>query len=86
MQALNQYNYHLELANAEPGDDGIAAVIPAEQAKRIQNKNFIVIDGQPAVARIIDKLVSTNLFDKIIVSTDLKKFQVHSKNTKTIFI
>ena len=49
-------------------DDGIAAVIPARAgSKRIPNKNFRVIDGQPAVARIIDKLVSTNLFDKIIV-------------------
>ena len=55
-------------------DDGIAAVIPARAgSKRIPNKNFRDIDGQPAVARIIDKLVSTNLFDKIIVSTDLKK-------------
>ena len=49
-------------------------MIPARAgSKRIPNKNFRVIDGQPAVARIIDKLVSTNLFDKIIVSTDLKK-------------
>ena len=47
-------------------------MIPQEHSKRIPNKNFRVINGQPAVARIIDKLVSTNLFDQIIVSTDLK--------------
>lgn len=67
-------------------DDGIAAVIPARAgSKRIPNKNFRVIDGQPAVARIIDKLVSTNLFDQIIVSTDLKKIPNTLKKYKDYF-
>ena len=67
-------------------DDGIAAVIPARAgSKRIPNKNFREIDGQPAVARIIDKLVSTNLFDKIIVSTDLKKIPNTLKKYKDYF-
>lgn len=64
----------------------VAAVIPARKgSKRILNKNFRDINGRPAVSIIIDKLASTKLFDKIIVSTDLQEIPVRLKKYEQHF-
>ena len=47
------------------------AIIPARGgSKRIPNKNIIDFNGKPMIAWTIEAAKSTNLFDKIIVSTD----------------
>ena len=50
------------------------AVIPARGgSKRIPNKNIVDFLGKPIIAWTIDAAKNSNLFDRIIVSTDDKK-------------
>lgn len=52
----------------------ILAVIPARGgSKRIPNKNIIDFHGKPLIAWAIEEIQKTNLFEKIIVSTDDKQ-------------
>lgn len=52
----------------------IIAVIPARGgSKRIPNKNIVDFLGKPIIAWTIDAAKNSNLFDRIIVSTDDKK-------------
>lgn len=54
----------------------LIAVIPARAgSKRIPNKNIKPIDGSPVLVRAIDILKRSNLFDRIIVSTDDQQIQ-----------
>ncbi len=47
------------------------AIIPARGgSKRLPNKNIIDFMGKPMIAWTIDAAIESNLFDKIIVSTD----------------
>tara|TARA_B110000211_G_C14007491_1_gene521516 strand:- start:193 stop:882 length:690 start_codon:yes stop_codon:yes gene_type:complete len=49
-------------------------LIPARKnSKRIKNKNIISFFGKPLIAYAIETAKKSNLFDKIIVSTDSKK-------------
>ena len=49
----------------------IIAVIPARGgSKRIPRKNIKEFCGKPIIAWSIDAAIKTNLFDKVIVSTD----------------
>lgn len=49
----------------------LIAVIPARAgSKRITNKNIRSMSGIPLIVRTINTLVETQLFDRIIVSTD----------------
>lgn len=56
------------------------AIIPARGgSKRIPNKNIIDFFGKPLIAYTIESALKTNLFDKIIVSTDSPKIASISK-------
>ncbi|HCQ56573.1 MAG TPA: pseudaminic acid cytidylyltransferase [Sulfitobacter sp.] len=49
----------------------ITAIIPARGgSKRIKNKNIIPIGGHPLIAWTIQTALASNMFDKVIVSTD----------------
>jgi CMP-N-acetylneuraminic acid synthetase len=50
------------------------AVIPARSgSKRVKNKNIQMINGHPLIAYTIEFAKSTNMFDKIICTTDSKE-------------
>ena len=50
------------------------AIIPARGgSKRIPNKNIIPFCGKPLIAWTIEAAIKSNLFDRIIVSTDSKE-------------
>lgn len=52
----------------------IIAIIPARGgSKRIPFKNIINFNGKPLIAWTIEAAIQTNLFDKIVVSTDSEK-------------
>jgi len=56
------------------------AIIPARKSsKRIKNKNIINFFGEPIIAKTIKKIKNTNLFNKIIVTSDSKKILNISK-------
>ena len=58
----------------------IVAIIPARGgSKRIKNKNVINISGKPMIHHTIQILKKTEIFDKIIVTTDSPKIQKISK-------
>ena len=47
------------------------AIIPARGgSKRIPRKNIRIFAGRPMIAHAIDAAITSNLFDKVIVSTD----------------
>ena len=47
------------------------AVIPARSgSKRIKNKNITKVYGKPIIYYVINKLLKSKIFDKVIVSTD----------------
>ena len=47
------------------------ALIPARSgSKRIKNKNIVEFEGLPLIAHAIKLALDTNIFDKVIVSTD----------------
>ena len=51
------------------------AVIPARSgSKRIPQKNIRPFHGIPILFRTVQKLLNSNLFDKILVSTDSEDF------------
>ena len=59
-------------------------IIPArESSKRIKNKNIINFLGEPIIAKTIKLIKSTNLFKKIIVTSDSKKILTISKKYGT---
>ena len=50
---------------------GNVAIIPARGgSKRIPQKNIRLFEGRPIIAYSIEAAIRTNLFEKIIVSTD----------------
>lgn len=56
------------------------AIIPARSgSKRIKNKNLRLFNNKPMIYWTIKKLVNSNLFSRIIVSTDSKKIAMISK-------
>ena len=47
------------------------AIIPARAgSQRIKRKNIKIFCGKPMIAWTIEKLINSNIFDKILVSTD----------------
>lgn len=53
----------------------LVALIPARKgSERIKNKNIVNLFGKPLIAHAIKSAKKTNLFDKIIVSTDSIKY------------
>ena len=61
----------------------IVAVIPARAgSKRIVNKNIKKFKGLPIIAWPIKAAIKSNLFDRIIVSTDSKKIADIAKKFK----
>lgn len=56
------------------------AIIPARSgSKRIKNKNLRLFNNKPMIHWTIKKLVNSNLFSQVIVSTDSKKIAMISK-------
>ena len=56
------------------------AIIPARGgSKRISRKNIREFVGKPIIAYSIEKAISSNLFDKVIVSTDDSEIKNISK-------
>lgn len=54
----------------------IVAIIPARKnSKRIKNKNIIPYKGKPLIYHSIKIALNSKLIDKVIVSTDSKKYQ-----------
>lgn len=65
------------------------AIIPARSgSKRIKNKNIVDFFGKPIIYYSIRAALNSNLFDKIIVSTDSKKISkiVNKFGIETPFI
>ena len=57
-------------------DSKIICLIPARYgSKGVVNKNIKMIKGKPLIAHAIEKAKKSNIFSKIIVSTDHKKIQ-----------
>ena len=52
----------------------IAIIIARSGSKRIKNKNIINFFSKPIISFSIKEAKKTNLFDKIFVSTDSKKY------------
>jgi pseudaminic acid cytidylyltransferase len=51
------------------------AIVPARSgSKRIKNKNIVDFFGKPMLGFCIDKLIQSNLFDKVYVSTDSSEY------------
>lgn len=62
-------------------EDDVVAVIPARSgSKRIPNKNVLEINNKPMIAWVIETLKSTNVFNKIYVSTDSQSYANISKS------
>ena len=54
----------------------IVAIIPARKnSKGIKNKNIINYKGKPLIYHSIKTALKSKLIDKVIVSTDSKKYQ-----------
>ena len=52
----------------------LIAIIPARKnSKRIVNKNIIEFDGKPIIYWTIDAALKSEIFDRIVVSTDCEK-------------
>ncbi len=52
----------------------VICIIPArENSKRIKNKNIIDFDGKPMIYWTIKAALDSNIFDRIVISTDSKK-------------
>ena len=50
------------------------AIIPARGgSKRIPKKNIIDFFGKPLIAHTIESAIKSNIFDRVIVSTDCKE-------------
>jgi molybdopterin-guanine dinucleotide biosynthesis protein A len=48
----------------------IASVIARQNSKRLVHKNLLPYKGKPLVLRAVQKLLHSNLFDQVILSTD----------------
>ncbi len=58
----------------------LVALIPARQgSERLKNKNIINFYGKPLIAYTIISAIKSGIFDKIVVSTDSKKYALISK-------
>ena len=58
----------------------IIALIPARSgSERIKNKNIKTLNNIPLIAYTIKSAINSKIFDKIIVSTDSKKYSKISK-------
>lgn len=56
------------------------AIIPARAgSKGLKDKNIIDVCGKPLIAYSIDSAIETNQFDRVIVSTDSKKYGMISE-------
>lgn len=63
-----------------PKDYKLLALIPARSgSKRIKNKNILKLGGKPLMAHSIISAKKSKLFDKIILSTDSKKYAAIGK-------
>ena len=61
------------------------AIIPARGgSKRIPKKNIKVFKGKPIISYAIDVAKKSQLFDKIIVSTDDEKISQTAKNMEQV--
>ncbi len=50
-------------------------IIPIRKnSKSVRNKNIKKFRGKPLVFHVIEKCIKSKLFDKIIISTDSKKY------------
>jgi pseudaminic acid cytidylyltransferase len=50
------------------------AIIPARGgSKRLPRKNILPLDGKPLIAHIVSTAIESNVFDKVIVSTEDKE-------------
>ena len=63
------------------------AIIPARQgSKRIKEKNIKTFLGKPIIAHVIKKVLSSKLFDYVVVSTDsLKIKKISIKHGAKVF-
>ena len=60
-------------------------IIPARSgSQRIKNKNIVNFFGSPIISYAIKAAINSNMFDKVIVSTDSKKIADISKKNKSI--
>ena len=54
----------------------VLAILPARGgSRRIKNKNIKIFNGKPMIYWTLKILINSNLFDKIIVSTENKKIK-----------
>ena len=64
----------------EKEKDKLVALIPARQgSERLKNKNIINFYGKPLIAYTIMSAIKSGIFNKIVVSTDSKKYAFISK-------
>ena len=53
----------------------LVALIPARSgSKRLKNKNILKLNGKPLIAHTINYAKKAKIFDKIILSTESKKY------------
>lgn len=64
----------------------IASVIARQNSKRLAYKNLLPYQGVPLVLRAIRKLLQSNLFDQVILSTDSELIAYTCKSEKGINI
>ena len=65
----------------------IFAILPIKQnSQRLPNKNFNLFNKKPLYIWMINKLLSVDLFDKIIINTDSSIVQNHLKYKNKIII
>ena len=56
-------------------------IIPARKgSKRIKNKNIRLINNKPLIYYPIKLALDSNIFDKVLVTTDSKKFKTLQQN------
>lgn len=54
---------------------GVVALIPARQgSRRIKDKNIKLLGGKPLMVYTIEAALESRIFDRVIVSTDSKKY------------
>lgn len=61
--------------------DKIIAIIPAKSnSKRIANKNIVELAGKPLLAYTIKAAIKSNIFERVIVSTDSEEIAAIARN------
>ncbi len=64
----------------QSGNKKVVAIIPARGgSKRVPKKNIIDFNGKPMIAWTIEAAIKSNLFDRVIVSTDSEEIAEVSK-------